>query len=332
MAVCTSITKLEDLSGGIEILLVTIDEDIKAYMIFNYADSLQFLNQEVIVSYRKDIYQGKIETFINTLTIPVKVTTLDKEDNIKLYTEQTDNNSNVCIADLQYGQTMIGAILYCVASSYNSKNTVWMELKVRDRAGKISTLRLFDPESYKLRYDGIYIKANIKRSKWGLTSEAIAPMSLEFAPNPELKICRVFIERYFLEDHVMGNILDRTKLLDHMESHIDIELGYLLVRAAIEINILEGLKDVFKEVDFKAVSYAILMQYGYVTKEEAGSYSTLLKSITFTLQQKMPADTASKVLSILDVNEEGMEPTAEKRLFSKINDLAKEIINIRKGA
>ena len=75
MSVCTSVVKLENISEDIDMMLVTIDSDTKAYMIGNYADTLQFIGDEVIVSYRKDIYQGKIETFINTLTIPDRKST-----------------------------------------------------------------------------------------------------------------------------------------------------------------------------------------------------------------------------------------------------------------
>ena len=185
MPVCTSIEKLKEVSEDTDILRVVIDNDVKAYMIFNYAESLVFLNEEVIVSYRKDIYEGKIELFINTLTIPVKITTLDKDKGIKLFTEQSDNNSNVSFMDLAPGSNMLGAIMYCISSSYESSDrAVWLELKVRDKAGRVAKLRLFDPEFGVAKFDGMYIKASIKRNDYGLSTREIRPMDLEFPPNP----------------------------------------------------------------------------------------------------------------------------------------------------
>lgn len=130
MSVCTSVVKLENISEDIDMMLVTIDSDTKAYMIGNYADTLQFIGDEVIVSYRKDIYQGKIETFINTLTIPVKVNVLDRDTNFKLYSDVSDNNSTVCFADIQEGSIVYSAVVYCVDSMYESSpNSVWDDIE-----------------------------------------------------------------------------------------------------------------------------------------------------------------------------------------------------------
>lgn len=331
MSVCTSIVRMKEVSEDTDILRVEIDNDVKAYMIFNYAESLVFLNKEVIVSYRKDIYEGKIELFINTLTIPVKVTTLDREAGIKLFTDQSDNNSNVSFMDLAPGSTMLGAVMYCISSSYESSDrAVWMELKVRDRAGRVAKLRLFDPESGAAKFDGMYIKANIKRNDYGLNTKEISLMDLEFPPNPEIQIARTYIENYFIGDADMLAVLQRTKLLDFMQDYVELELGYALLRAAIQLDILSELRNVFNEVNFKAISYAIMMQYGYITKASLAQYSASLRAITFTLQQNLPSDVAALVLMILDEGEPDGKPVPEKAIFNRVLSLANEIIKVKK--
>lgn len=331
MSVCTSIVRMKEVSEDTDILRVEIDNDVKAYMIFNYAESLVFLNKEVIVSYRKDIYEGKIELFINTLTIPVKVTTLDREAGIKLFTDQSDNNSNVSFMDLAPGSTMLGAVMYCISSSYESSDrAVWMELKVRDRAGRVAKLRLFDPESGVAKFDGMYIKANIKRNDYGLNTKEISLMDLEFPPNPEIQIARTYIENYFIGDADMLAVLQRTKLLDFMQDYVELELGYALLRAAIQLDILSELRNVFNEVNFKAISYAIMMQYGYITKASLAQYSASLRAITFTLQQNLPSDVAALVLMILDEGEPDGKPVPEKAIFNRVLSLANEIIKVKK--
>lgn len=331
MSVCTSIVRMKEVSEDTDILRVEIDNDVKAYMIFNYAESLVFLNKEVIVSYRKDIYEGKIELFVNTLTIPVKVTTLDREAGIKLFTDQSDNNSNVSFMDLAPGSTMLGAVMYCISSSYESSDrAVWMELKVRDRAGRVAKLRLFDPEFGVAKFDGMYIKANIKRNDYGLNTKEISLMDLEFPPNPEIQIARTYIENYFIGDADMLAVLQRTKLLDFMQDYVELELGYALLRAAIQLDILSELRNVFNEVNFKAISYAIMMQYGYITKASLAQYSASLRAITFTLQQNLPSDVAALVLMILDEGEPDGKPVPEKAIFNRVLSLANEIIKVKK--
>ena len=52
MAVCTGITQVPEKNG---LLKVTIDNDVEAFWFYDYSDAMQYLNQEVIVDYRKDI-------------------------------------------------------------------------------------------------------------------------------------------------------------------------------------------------------------------------------------------------------------------------------------
>lgn len=332
MAICTSIVKLEEITQDTDMMLVTIDDDVKAYMVYNYAQCLQFVGQEVVVSYRKDIYKGKVETFINTLTIPVKVSAIDREDNIKLFVKQKDNNSNCCLADIKEGESMVRAVLYCVESMYESSvKAVWLTLVVRDRAGRVAKLRLFDYDTRDANYSGMYIRANIKRTKYGFNTDMIEPVDIEFTPNPEITIAKQFIQTNFLDDSYMKGMLASTKLLERMETFVDVEMGLALLRLAVELDILEELKNVLDDVNFKAITYAIVMRYGYIAKQGLKKFSSRLKSTTFALQQNMPNDVATLVLMILDEDSPEVEMIPEKRVYSSILALADSVIKAKKA-
>ncbi|MCM1440605.1 MAG: hypothetical protein NC131_15620 [Roseburia sp.] len=332
MAICTSIVKLEEITPDTDMLLVTIDDDVQAYMVYNYAQCLQFVNQDVIVSYRKDVYKGKIENFINTLTIPVKVTALDRDDNIKLFVKQHDNNSNCCLSDIKEGESFVKAILYCVESQYESSvKAVWLTLTVRDKAGRVAKLRLFDYDSRDANYSGMYIRANIKRTKYGFNTDMIEPVDIEFSPNPEIEISKKFIQITFLDDNYIKGVLASTKLLERMETFVDVEMGFALVRLAVELDILEELKNVLDDVDFKAISYALVMRYGYIAKQSLKRFSNRLKSVTFALQQNMPTSVATKVLMILDEDCKEVELIPEKDVFNSILLLADSVIKAKKA-
>ena len=331
MAVCTSITKLEELSADTDIMRVVIDNDVEAYMIYNYAQSLQFVNQEVVVSYRKDVYKGKVETFINTLTIPVKVTALSREDNIKLFVQQRDNNSNCCLGDIREGESMVKAVLYCIESKYESSvKAVWLTLKVRDRAGRVAFLRLFDYDSRDANYSGMYIRANIKRTKYGFNTDMIEPVDVEFSPNPEIDIAVKYIQTYFLDDAYMKGVMASSKLLERMREYVDVELGYSLVRMAVELDILDELKNILDEVNFKALGYAIVMRYGFIAKSGLKQFSPRLKSVTFALQHNLPGDVVTTVLMILDEDSTDVQAIPEKNVYNNILSLADSIIKAKK--
>ena len=329
MSVCTDIRRLERIDELTDIMLVTIDDDVKAYMIYGYADSLKFLNQEVIVSYRKDIYQGKIETFINTLTIPTRVTALDREENIKLFCDIEDNNSNLCFADMQLGETFIGAIMYCVECKYESSNkAVWMTLRARDKAGKVASIRLFDYSTEGLLYNGIYVRADIKKTKYGFTTDLITPMELDFPLNPEIEIARKYITNYFASDKFMTDMFEKYSLLDHMENYISLEKGYELVRLAVQLDILGELKNTLNNINFKAVAYALVCRHGYITKSQLVDYSAELRTLVFSLHCNLPTDIATLVIRLLDVNADN--PPIEKDVYDKVVSLADAVIRAKK--
>ena len=330
MSVCTGIKRLEKIDEATDMMLVTIDDEVNAYMIYSYTESLKFLNKEVIVSYRKDIYQGNIKTFINTLTIPTQVTTLTRDTNVKLFCEIEDNNSNVCFNDVQVGETFIGAIMYCVDCKYESSNkAVWMSVRVRDKAGKVTTVRLFDYSIDGLLYNGIYIKADIKRTKYGFTTDLITPMELDFPLNPEIEISKKYITNHFANDSYMLGLFERTHLLDCMQNYITLEKGYELVRLATQLDILHEMRNVLGNVSYQALDYAMVFRHGYIPKIQLSEYSPEMRTVVFALQASIPNEVAALVLRLLDPSA-AENPPLEKDVYEKVVTLANSIIKAKK--
>lgn len=332
MSICTGLQKIREVDPGFDIIKVTIDNVTNAYMIYNYAESMKFLNQEVIVSYRQDILDGKIETFINTLTIPTKVATLDREKNFKLYSELKDNNSNICIQDISIGGSADNVVLFCVSTAYkNSDRAVWMELKVRDKIGKIGTLRMFDYSDV-ADYSGHYVKCNVRRNEYGLSTREVASTVLEFAVNPEIEIARKYIEDYFANDETMKVILESSRLLEYMQEYVAEERGYYMVRAAVELDIVNSLKNDVGDVDYKALEYALLLRYGRLKKKKNITYSDLFVAMNFILNLKMEPQLKDNILHIVDMDAPDAEPIKEKLIFKQVVNMADTIIQVRKEA
>lgn len=326
MSICTSITKINTLSDGTDVLNVTIDNDVQAFWFYEYAKALEYVNKEVIVEYRKDVYNGQLCTFIATFTVPTKINTLEKKDNIRLYCDQVDNNSNLVFEEVEIGETKMGCIVYCISQEYKSSpNAVWMELLIRDKRMHVAKLRLFDYENKNVVLEGQYVMTSLSRNQYGFQSEMIKPVTGEVGPNPEIDIAKQFIMNYFADDEVSLNYISTTRVLDFLEEAIDYEKGYGLMRLAMELSMVENLVNITQDIDVSAIGRALLASRGYMTRTSA--LSNIVNNVNIAL--KYSWDNRKEVLMLLDVPSE--ESIPEMTIMQSIKDTVNNILEIRKG-
>lgn len=326
MSICTSITKINTLSDGTDVLNVTIDNDVQAFWFYEYAKALEYVNKEVIVEYRKDVYNGQLCAFIATFTVPTKINTLEKKDNIRLYCDQIDNNSNLVFEEVEIGETKMGCIVYCISQEYKSSpNAVWMELLIRDKRMHVAKLRLFDYENKNVVLEGQYIMTSLSRNQYGFQSEMIKPVTGEVGPNPEIDIAKQFIMNYFADDEVSLNYISTTRVLDFLEEAIDYEKGYGLMRLAMELSMVDNLVNITQDIDVSAIGRALLASRGYMTRTSA--LSNIVNNVNLAL--KYSWDNRKEVLMLLDVPSE--ESIPEMTIMQSIKDTVNNILEIRKG-
>lgn len=327
MAICTSITKIDNIAGVGDVLEVVIDNSTTALWFFSYADSLKFLNQEVIVEYRKDIYNGELKQFIATFTIPTVVQTLDKKDNIKLYVDQVDNGSNISFNEIEDGETRMGCIVYCTASEYKSSpKAAWMELIIRDHSMHTAVLRLFDYETKSVDFSGQYIKTTLARNAYGFTTELVKPVDGTVFKNPEIELAKEYITNYFLDDGPARHYVEATAVLEAMENFVDYEKGYGLMRLAMELSMCDSLQNTTKDVDLQAIGNALLAMNGHFT------VSSVLSDEfnNMVIANKHPWTNRKLVMQLVDVNIPESE-IPEKKVLNSIKSCINTIIEVRKG-
>ena len=328
MDICTSITLVRaDATMG-DLLQVTINNDVKAYWFYSQSEAMQFVGQEVIVEYRKDILNGNPETFIKTFTIPTKVVTLDKEDNIKLYLDQTDNQSNVSFSEIADGETRPGCVVFCTSQKFaSSPSATWQELKIRDKSMHVATLRLFNYTNHKAQFAGKYVKAELSRNQYGFKTDIIYPLpGEEAAPNPELAIAESFINNYFKDDEAAVGVMQTTNLIQFMKEDVDYEQGYGLVRLAMELSIVDSMKNVTKDIDLTAIGEALLCKRLYLTRTSA--LSPMVNNIF--IAQQIRWRNRSLVCRLLDDMLE--EKPDEYSVMQDIQRMVSTILEVRKGA
>lgn len=325
MSVCTNITKIAD-DAGSEVLQVTIDNTVTALWFYPLADALPFLNQEVIVDYRKDVYNGQLQQFIKTFTVPTVVNTLDKKDNMKLYLDQVDDGSNLSFNEIAIGETRGSCIFFCTKQEYKaSTNAVWMEMLIRDRSMHIAKLRIFDYMDKDAQLAGHYLVGELSRSKWGFQTDSVVVSRIDDRPNPEIDIAKQFIQNFFSDDPVAMQFINKCNLFEAAKDYVDYEPGYVLVRIAMELAMCESLYNITNDVDVKAIAHTLLASYGFLVNQSS-VLSPMVRNIF--LAQQFPFPDKKTVIVCLD---EGLEEhPAEYALVHSIKESVNNVLRIRK--
>ncbi len=327
MSVCTGIELVESLPHSGDLIRVTIDGDTEALWFYNYGDALKYLDQDVIVEYRQDIYKGELRQFIATFVIPTVVNTLTKEDNIKLFCDTVDNFSNLSFNEIEVGETRQGCIVYCVSCTFKSSSAaVWQELVIRDKSMHVAKLRLFDYSNKAANFTGSYVMTELTRSKYGFQSELIVPVNGECPPNPEVDIAVSFIKSYFASDTGAMYFLTKYNLINKMKENIDFEPGYGLVRLAMELSIVDSMRNITNDVDLESMGHALLASRGYLVRE-----SELSEQVNnIILASKVSWKDKALVLKLLDFPTDG-EEFPERKVMNSIKETVGTILIVRKG-
>lgn len=325
MSVCTDIRLIRKGDNG-DLLQVTIDNNTTALWFYELENAMDYVGKEVIVEYRNDILDGQLHQFIKTFVRPETIITLDKKDNFKLFLDQEDNNSTISFNDAQLGDTLYGAIVFCSKQEFRSSSkSVWLELTVRDKNMKVTTLRLFNYDNTSVNYEGKYILCDMERNAYGFQTRQVIEAGGSVEVNKEVEIAKQYIENYFIGNEVACKFITETCLLELMKDIVDYEKGYAIVRLATELALCDSLHNISKDVSIDAVAEAILCSYAYMTRE-----SVLSKDINnIIVSNRYMFKHRRIVLMCLDTH--NANKPKEATVFEKIKEMAGCILQIRKG-
>lgn len=328
---CESITKIESINQTdvLEVRLVNQESVLDARTViwfYDYTEALKYVGQNVFAEFRQEMYNGNIVEVINTFTIPTQVNTLDKKTDVKLYAEVEDNYATCSFYDINEGEELPSAVLYCIAQQIkSSQKSTWMELRVRDKLFHIRTLRLF---GYNNMYDyaGHYIFVTpLTRTKYGFQCEEVREATGEVPENPEITIAAETILQIIGDRLNLRQTIANAKLFEKLKEDIDYELGYRIVRLAIELTLTESFYNITPSLDIDSIQSALIADAIAYTRPES-VWSHTVKSCI--LASKGDYKNRKLVCQILDNVEEDF---GERRIFHQVKDLAEAIIRQRKG-
>ena len=324
----TKIELLESYATEQQLMRLTFDEGKdSAYIIWSHANLVQYLNDEVIATFRQDMYNGSIAKFVNTIAKVGVVHTLERSNNVKLYVDVTDNHSNIRFKEIEDGGTAVNAIVYVTDIRFDSSaRAEWADLTVMDQARKIAQLRIFSPDSKIQDFKGRYVMCDIRKNRYGLSTDSVVTVDNAFPFSPEVEISERFLMDAFAEDADILTLLAATKFADFAKKVVDLEPGYILVRLAIELDVASELANLVKEVDVDLIKRCLLIEKFNVFQQTSPYRNDI---VTFVTTSRYKFDHKNEVLLTLYSDEEKF--SMERGVLKQVREMADTIINVKKG-
>lgn len=324
----TKIELLESYATEQQLMRLTFDEGKdSAYIIWSHANLVQYLNDEVIATFRQDMYNGTISKFVNTIAKVGVVHTLERSNNVKLYVDVTDNHSNIRFKEIEDGGTAVNAIVYVTDIRFDSSaRAEWADLTVMDQARKIAQLRIFSPDSKIQDFKGRYVMCDIRKNRYGLSTDSVVTVDNAFPFSPEVEISERFLMDAFAEDADILTLLAETKFADFAKKVVDLEPGYILVRLAIELDVASELANLVKEVDVDLIKRCLLIEKFNVLQHTSPYRNDI---VTFVTASRYKFDHKNEVLLTLYSDEEKF--SMERVVLKQVREMADTIINVNKG-
>lgn len=324
----TKIELLESYATEQQLMRLTFDEGKdSAYIVWSHANLVQYLNDEVIATFRQDMYNGTIAKFVNTIAKVGVVHTLERSNNVKLYVDVTDNPSNIRFKEIEDGGTAVNAIVYVTDIRFDSSaRAEWADLTVMDQARKIAQLRIFSPDSKIQDFRGRYVMCDIRKNRYGLSTDSVVTVDNAFPFSPEVEISERFLMDAFAEDADILTLLAETKFADFAKKVVDLEPGYILVRLAIELDVASELANLVKEVDVDLIKRCLLIEKFNVFQQTSPYRNDI---VTFVTASRYKFDHKNEVLLTLYSDEEKF--SMERVVLKQVREMADTIINVKKG-
>lgn len=327
-ATVKSISKISDINADSSVFKVEFDNDETALMIAAPDEPFRYLNALVDYETRKDIYEGSITDYITTVTEKKVVNTLTRTDHIKLFADSVDNSASIAFADIEMGETYVGCVFYCSKVSYNSSvRSDWAEFTISDRLRRVAKLKLFSPNVKDLdSFAGRYIRCDVRKTKFGFTTQDVFLCDKDYAPNPELDIAERYLLNFFKPDADMSAMLEKSNIIPFMKEYVGYERGCLLLECAMEVDLAIELCNVTSGLDVHALTKAFVADKLWCLNINS-HYSKQFLNLHNCLAYK-----AALNARVQDIIGGDVPNVPEERLvYNKIKELVRALVITRKG-
>lgn len=330
------ITRIESVGESLDLCEIQIDFDaLKIF--YNYEELMDYDQCDVQYTVRKDVVKGVPDLVVCELAKLSTIQTVKSSENIRLIPE--GSRRTICNFDskaVRYGNYYpnVAALMssYTLGSSTKSR---WFDCTLIDMNSREFVVRKFEPEGeledVEAVYKGMvgkYVVFNMESTKYGLQTKEITslPQAVEFSP--EVEVARKVLEDMIAKDEALMDYCNRFNFLQAIESRIDGEPGYALVRMASELYMINAVEDISTDLDIRAMRRAVICSRGYMLPHATEWSLPLLNNTKIMQCPGLKKD--REMMLIVDVLSNEV-PSPTKLTYIKIRGLVNDIINIRRG-
>lgn len=332
----TNVSVIQHLKDNLDLCELQIDFD--TLKIFYDANELvQFLNKEVEYTVRPDMVNGQLDNVICELAVLSTIQTVASTENIKLIPE--GNRRTMCNIEaktIRFGDFYPNSV--ALMSGYelgSSPKAKWFDIKMIDKVSKEFTVRLFasnvDYDRMVSILDGLkggYVAFDLESTKYGYQTKEIVGLPNTLEDSPEVVVAREIIKNLIASDEGLTEYDRRYGFTETINSVIDGEPGYMFVRMASELYMINAIENISTDLDVKAMKRAVICSRGYLLPHKANWSKPFLNVNRGMSIPGLKED--SELMFILDALSEE-EPSDTKLTYIKVKGLVNDIIDIRRG-
>lgn len=331
-----SVRTISNYSDNFAMLKIEIDFD-EYYIFYDPAQLTQFVDKDVYYTTRPDVVNEKKVEVVCEIALVTEVVTLDKVSNdVKLI--PFDVKRPVCnfnIREVKFGEYKVGCIAILTGMDKGeSRKATWLDCHLIDAYGHMFDLRMFtdlsnvtDVSKFSGMING-YVEFDLESTKYGYQTTSIQSLPQDIEKSPEIAIARSVVMDYINSDPVINNLVASTGLVTVLDNYVDTEPGYLWVRIASELYLIDTFDNITSGMNITTMKRATIATRLFALPHSGEWSNTIVNVVKMLKFSEISKD--NDLRSIVDVFYKG--DTSETRIFYfKIRDMVDSIIRLRRG-
>ena len=327
---------IKKISDGLDQMEIQIDFDTLT-IFYDAAELTKFEGQDVVYSVRQDVVGGIVKQVICEIALVQTIQTVSSIENVKLIPEGTQRT--ICNLDsrlIRYGDIYPGVVAlmsrWVLGTSAKSR---WYDCTLIDMSSREFSVRLFksdagSPEADEIMnsYIGHYAQFTLKSTQFGYQTNEFNPLPNPVEQSPEVVVAKEIIEATIRSDEGLMEYAEKHDFINNMLNVIDGEPGYMLVRIASELYMINAIDNISTDLDIKTMKRAAITSRGYLLPSKR-EYSRPLANVNKILVcARLKGD--EELMYILDALTD-KDASNTKLTYIKVRGLVDDIIKIRRG-
>ena len=331
-----NIAFIKNIGPNLDLCSITIGFD-ELKIFYDSNDLMPFINQDVIYTIRPDVIDGKQENVICELALLSTIQTVKSTENIKLVPEGVKRTvCNFSIRSIKMGEFRPNSVAYlCDFEEQSSPKAKWFQCIMIDQESKQFEIRMFqsknafgNTEALLESFKNHYVAFDLESTKYGYQTQEINVLPNDVELSPEVEVAKQVVLDTIQKDPALAKYNSANNFMSILESYVDGEPGYQLVRIASEIYMINAVDNISTDLNIQSMKRAAICSRGYCLPHKKAWSRPMLN--TNKAMQIVELRDDRELMSILDALTEE-EISVTKQTYINVRQFVDRIICIRRG-